>query len=70
MLILGVTNHDIAAETRILNTLIGAAVGVAFNLVYPPAMPTRPPRRRALLRVVDAAAAPLDAAADALAAAR
>lgn len=39
MLILGVANHDVAAEIRILNTLIGAAVGVAFNLLYPPAMP-------------------------------
>ena len=65
MLILGVTNPDVAAEVRILNTLIGAAVGVAFNLVYPPAMPTAP-AGRALLRVVDAAAAPLDAAGDAL----
>jgi hypothetical protein len=67
MLILGVSNHDVAAETRILNTLIGAAVGVAFNLVYPPAMPVAP-ARQALLRVVEAAAAPLDAAGDALAA--
>ena len=61
MLILGVSNHDVAAETRILNTLIGAAVGVAFNLIYPPAMPMAP-ARQSLLRVVDAAAAPLDAA--------
>jgi hypothetical protein len=65
MLILGVTNPDIAAEVRILNTLIGAGVGVALNLLYPPAMPTAS-AGRALLRVVDAAAAPLDAAADAL----
>jgi hypothetical protein len=65
MLIMGVSNHDVAAETRILNTLIGAAVGVAFNLIYPPAMPAAP-ARQALLRVVDAAASPLDAAADAL----
>ncbi len=65
MLILGVSNHDIAAETRILNTLIGAAVGVAFNLVYPPAMPTHS-ARQALLRLVDAAAAPLDGAGEAL----
>ncbi|QGN58449.1 aromatic acid exporter family protein [Nostocoides sp. HKS02] len=65
MLILGVSNHDVAAQTRILTTLIGAAVGVAFNLIYPPAMPTGP-ARQALLRVVEAAAAPLDAAADAL----
>lgn len=65
MLILGVANHDLAAGTRILNTLIGAAVGIAFSLLYPPAMPTAA-ARRALLRVADAAAAPLDAAADAL----
>ena len=65
MLILGVANHDVAAEVRILNTLIGAAVGVAFNLVYPPAMPTAS-AGRALLRVADGAAAPLDTAADAL----
>lgn len=65
MLILGVSNHDVAAEVRILNTLIGAAVGVGFNLLYPPAMPTAQ-ARRALLDVVEAAASPLDAAADAL----
>lgn len=67
MLILGVTNHDIAAEVRILNTLIGAGVGVAMNLIYPPAMPTAS-AGRSLLRVVEAAATPLDTAADALAA--
>ena len=65
MLILGVANHDIAAGIRIINTLIGAGVGVAMNLIYPPAMPTAS-AGRALLRVVEAAAAPLDAAADAL----
>nr|WP_239579194.1 FUSC family protein [Microlunatus panaciterrae] len=65
MLILGVTNHDVAAEVRVLTTLIGAGVGVAFNLIYPPAMPTRP-AGRALLRVADAAAASLDTAGHAL----
>jgi hypothetical protein len=65
MLILSVTNHDIAADIRIINTLIGAGVGVALNLIYPPAMPTAS-AGRALLRVVEAAAAPLDAAADAM----
>lgn len=50
MLILGVANQDVAAEIRILNTLIGAAVGVLFNLLYPPAMPTAS-AGRALLRV-------------------
>ena len=63
MLILGVTNHDIAGEIRVLTTLIGAAVGVAFNLLYPPAMPTAS-AERSLLRVVDGTATPLDAAAD------
>ena len=29
MLILGVSNHDVASETRIVNTLVGAAVGMA-----------------------------------------
>ena len=67
MLILGVTNYDIAAEIRVLNTFIGAGVGVAFNLLYPPAMPTRS-AGRAVLRVAGAAAAPLDAAGQALAA--
>lgn len=38
MLILGVTTHDIAAETRILNTLIGAGVGVAFSVLLPPSV--------------------------------
>ncbi len=64
MLILGVTNHDVAAETRVLNTLIGAGVGIAFNLVYPPAMPTRS-ASRAVVEVAESVAAPLDAAGDA-----
>lgn len=38
MLILGVYSHDIAAETRVLNTLIGAGVGVAFSLALPPSV--------------------------------
>jgi hypothetical protein len=66
MLILGVTNPDIAAEIRVFNTLIGASVGVAFNLIYPPAMPTGR-AGRAVLRVAHAAAEPLDAAGEALA---
>jgi hypothetical protein len=65
MLILGVTNHDVAAEVRVLNTLIGAGVGVAFNLVYPPGMPTRA-AVQSLVRAADAAAAALDLAADEL----
>jgi hypothetical protein len=66
MLILGVTNPDIAAEIRILNTFIGAGVGVAINVFYPPPLPTAR-AAQALRRVAEAAAAPLDAAGDALA---
>ena len=67
MLILGVTNPDVAAEIRVLNTFLGAGVGVAFNVLYPPAMPTRS-AGQSVLRVAEAAAAPLDAAGQALAA--
>ena len=66
MLILGVTNPNVAAETRVLNTLIGAGVGIAFNLIYPPALPTRR-ASRAIIDAGDATAAPLDAASVALA---
>jgi hypothetical protein len=66
MLILGVTNPNVAAEIRVLNTLIGAGVGVAFNLIYPPALPTRR-ASRAVISAADAAAAPLDAASNGLA---
>ena len=65
MLILGVTSPNVAAEVRILNTLIGAGVGIAFNLIYPPALPTRR-AARAMTDVAEAAAAPLDAASQAL----
>jgi uncharacterized membrane protein YccC len=42
MLILGVVGaQEIAAETRIVTTLIGAAVGIALNLLVPPRVPTR-----------------------------
>jgi hypothetical protein len=66
MLILGVTNPNVAAEIRVLNTLIGAGVGVAFNLIYPPALPTRR-ASRAIIDAADATAAPLDAASQGLA---
>jgi hypothetical protein len=61
MLILGVTSPDVAAETRVLNTLIGAGVGIAFNLIYPPALPTLR-ASRAMIDVAEATAASLDAA--------
>jgi uncharacterized membrane protein YccC len=66
MLILGVTSPNVAAEIRVLNTLIGAGVGVAFNLIYPPALPTRR-AGRAIIEVAEATAAPLDAASEDLA---
>jgi hypothetical protein len=66
MLILGVTNPNVAAEIRVLNTLIGAGVGVAFNLIYPPALPTRR-ASRAVISAAEGAAAPLDAASNGLA---
>ncbi|CAN5596251.1 aromatic acid exporter family protein [soil metagenome] len=39
MLILAVGGQEIAAETRVLTTLIGAGVGVSFNLLLPPRLP-------------------------------
>lgn len=39
MLILAVGGQEIAAETRVLTTLIGAAVGMAFNVLLPPRLP-------------------------------
>ncbi len=41
MLILAVGGQEIAAETRVLTTLIGAGVGVSFNVLFPPAVPTK-----------------------------
>lgn len=65
MLILAVSNPEIAAETRVLNTLIGAGVGITLNLLYPPPMPIRP--AGASIRAVAAAiSAPLRQSAEAL----
>ncbi|WP_432573243.1 FUSC family protein [Kineococcus sp. SYSU DK005] len=41
MLVLAVGGQEIAAETRVVTTLIGAGVGVAFNVLLPPPVPTR-----------------------------
>lgn len=41
MLILGSTRFDVAAETRVISTLIGTAVGIAFPLLWPPSVPFR-----------------------------
>lgn len=65
MLILGVTNPDVAAETRVVTTLIGAVVGVVFNLVYPPSLPSLA-AGRAVQQVADEVAEPLELAADVL----
>jgi len=39
MLILAVSSPDLAAEVRVLNTLIGAVVGAAFSLIVPVSIP-------------------------------
>ncbi|WP_151525988.1 FUSC family protein [Serinicoccus kebangsaanensis] len=39
MLILGASLQNTAAETRVLTTLIGAGVGIALPLLWPPAIP-------------------------------
>lgn len=41
MLILGVGAASTAATTRVAETLVGAGVGVLFNLVFPPGLRTR-----------------------------
>lgn len=42
MLLLQAHGHEIAVETRILTTFIGAGVGIAFTLLLPPSVPERP----------------------------
>lgn len=41
MLILGTSGHEIAAETRVITTFIGAGVGVVFAFLFPPVVPNR-----------------------------
>jgi len=41
MLVLAVGGQEIAAETRIVTTLIGAGVGMGLSLLLPPRVPTR-----------------------------
>lgn len=41
MLILGVTQHDTAAETRLVYTLVGGAVGIAVTILAPPLLRLR-----------------------------
>lgn len=42
MLILAVSAPGLAAETRILNTLIGSVIGIAFSFLIPMAIPNAP----------------------------
>lgn len=65
MLILGVAHHDVAAYIRVINTLIGAGVGVAFGLLFPTALAVAAVIG-SVKRAAEATAAPLDSAARAL----
>ncbi len=67
MLILAVGSPDVAAEARVALTLVGAGVGVAFNLVLPSAVPSRR-AGVAVLRVAYATADCLDRASRSIAA--
>lgn len=40
MLILAVSSPDLAAEVRVVNTLMGTAVGIAFSLLFPVSIPS------------------------------
>ncbi len=63
MLILAVSfQAGVAAETRVLNTLIGAFVGMAFGLLFPTAMQA-PAARRSVIKVAESTARPLTEAA-------
>lgn len=69
MLILAVRSPDVAAEARIALTLVGAAVGVVFNLVLPSAVPSGR-AGSSVLRVAYATAECLDRASRSIAAER
>ncbi|WP_406832040.1 aromatic acid exporter family protein [Pedococcus sp. KACC 23699] len=69
MLILAVGSPDVAAEARVALTLVGAGVGVVFNLVLPSAVPSRR-AGAAVLRVAYATADCLDRASRSIAADR
>jgi hypothetical protein len=65
MLILGVTTPQVAAEVRVVNTLVGTLVGAAFSLLVPIAIPdTR--ARDEVRRVARSQAALLDEVASTL----
>src|SRR6478735_95861 len=59
MLILAVSTPGVAGEVRVLNTLIGAVVGVGFSVLFPVAIPNRR-AHDAVRRVARSQAALLD----------
>ena len=59
MLILAVSSPELAAEVRVVNTLIGTVVGIAFSLVVPVSIPSAR-ATAAVRRVAHAQAALLD----------
>ncbi len=59
ILILAVSSPDLAAEVRVLNTLIGTVVGVAFSLIVPVSIPNAR-ASQAVRRVARSQAALLD----------
>ncbi|SDT29613.1 FUSC family protein [Microlunatus soli] len=63
MLILGVTNHGVAAEIRVLNTFVGAGVGMAMGMLFPTALAAASVIG-GLKRLAASMARPLDDAAD------
>jgi hypothetical protein len=69
MLILAVSSPDVAAESRVALTLVGAGVGVLFNFLLPSAVPTAR-AGTAVLRVAYAIADCLDRASRSMAAQR
>lgn len=65
MLILAVHAAEVAVQTRVVSTLLGAAVGVAFGLLLAPAVPARKAAAD-VRRVADATAGVLRTAATAM----
>ena len=57
MLILGVASHNLAGQTRVVNTLIGAGVGIVVSVLVPVTIPNA--RARDVVRAVARAQAAL-----------
>lgn len=66
MLILGVASHSVAAQTRVVNTLVGAGVGIVVSLLVPVTIPNTV-ARDAVRGVARSQAVLLDRVADVLA---